>query len=401
MSARELVDSMITSEAGRRVLFVQFSSSLDGAGLSGLAALNALRQGGFETFAVFSRDGPLIKLYELEGHQTKVIEHKNWLRRDGFVNGIRDLLREFERSFKFVKDIRSVRPSVVYVNTVSSVSAVVAAKLTGVPVVWHLRELFSDVGGELRSHPILRFAVRWFVGVVPTALIANSIAVRNNVLGDRRLGACRVIYNSVDEGFLAERRTQAEARAALSINVKGKLVGIPGTLRPMKGHIFAFRSLKRLLDDGTVSGILVSGDGTSSYKATLFAEVKRLGIADVVHFVGVVTDMPAFYRACDVICVPSRSEPFGRVVIEAVATGSAVVASKVGGIIEAADGGQHAVLVPADDSDGFMCAVKHSVLNPSLPAEPESNVLQSFKSRYSSGTYGADILAVVRRMVPE
>ena len=60
----------------------------------------------------------------------------------------------------------------------------------------------------------------------------------------------------------------------------------------------------------------------------------KLASADRIHFVGWVEDMPAFYRACDMVCIPSRAEPFGRTAIEAFAVGTPVVATAVGGLQE-------------------------------------------------------------------
>ncbi|MBC7351516.1 MAG: glycosyltransferase family 4 protein, partial [Thermogutta sp.] len=72
-----------------------------------------------------------------------------------------------------------------------------------------------------------------------------------------------------------------------------------------------------------------------------------------VVFLGTVSDMAVFYRACDVVCIPSRSESFGRTAIEAMAVGTPVVATRVGGLGEIINDGETGLLVEYGVIEGF------------------------------------------------
>ena len=100
----------------------------------------------------------------------------------------------------------------------------------------------------------------------------------------------------------------------------------------------------------------ITGSGQPAYRAQLEASIAGAPLAARVHFLGTVTDMAAFYRACDVICVPSRSDPCPRAVIEPLAIGTPVIGSDVGGISETLDNGRTGLLVPYGDAPALGAA---------------------------------------------
>ena len=90
----------------------------------------------------------------------------------------------------------------------------------------------------------------------------------------------------------------------------------------------------------------INEEGYTEYIKGLTSE---LGVRKHFVFLGKRNDVPEVMNACDLIVVPSRSEPFGKVVIEAMACGKCVIASSVGGIPEIIQDGQNGLLVPAED----------------------------------------------------
>src|SRR5690606_9152373 len=98
----------------------------------------------------------------------------------------------------------------------------------------------------------------------------------------------------------------------------------------------------------------------------LVATVERMKLSAHVRFLGTVDQMPAFYRACDVVCIPSSSEPFGRTVIEAFATGTPVVATAVGGIPEIVAHGETGLLVTYGDKASLAEAIGQVLVDENL-----------------------------------
>ncbi len=124
----------------------------------------------------------------------------------------------------------------------------------------------------------------------------------------------------------------------------------------MKGHRFCLESLSPLIIENTETIILVSGD-THEFGQEITAFAKTLPGSRQIRFLGSQADMIPFYAACDVICVPSSSEPFGRTVIEAMAVGVPVVATRVGGIPEIVDTDEVGTLVDYGDRQALRAAV--------------------------------------------
>jgi glycosyltransferase involved in cell wall biosynthesis len=188
-------------------------------------------------------------------------------------------------------------------------------------------------------------------------LIAPAQNIALNIMGPSAPHV-HIVPNAVDDSFFEEERSIEDARAFFGLSVRNAaVIGVPGTLRPMKGHSFFLEAAAELLEKCPHVQIAITGGGEEHYLHQLKRQVDHHGLADRVRFLGVVTDMPAFYRACDVICVPSVAEPFGRTVIEAFAVGAPVVATAVGGIRETIEDGITGITVPYGDVSALATAL--------------------------------------------
>ena len=123
-------------------------------------------------------------------------------------------------------------------------------------------------------------------------------------------------------------------------------------------HISNFRPLKRVTDVVEIfarvaqkvdARLIMVGDGPDTDRAILTAQ--RLGVFDRVKFLGVVPGVAAILRAADLLLLPSETESFGLVALEAMASSVPVVASDVGGIPEVVEHGVSGYLAPMGDVD--------------------------------------------------
>ena len=379
----------------KKILVVQHSAALDGSAHSGLLLANGLREAGWAPHVAFGFEGPIIERYAAAGHETHVVPHENWLRRDRPHQFAKDVWLEWRKASAFGALIEEVRPDVVYLNTVVSLAGAVAARRHGVPCVWHLREMFADVGGEMRAPSWAVPLVRQVIRARADQLVANSAATARNLLGASHDGV-EVIPNAVRAAFFEEERVQEEARAAFNLSCDPPIVGVPGTLRPMKGHPFFFDAVAPVLRERAALRVAVTGDGDGEFVAHLERRVDELGIADRVHFLGWVEDMPAFYRACDLVCIPSHAEPFGRTAIEAFAAGTPVVATAVGGLQEIVTHGETGRLVPYGDEEALAAAVRQLLDRPALRQQVTENARQVAEERYHERIYKSRTADVAR-----
>ena len=163
---------------------------------------------------------------------------------------------------------------------------------------------------------------------------------------------------------------RAGARAALDLPADRPVLLFVGRIQPLKGLDVAVRALAELPDRGAV---LVAVGGPSGLdgeveeaKVRLLAE--ELGVEDRIRWVPPQPHylLSTFYRAADVVLVPSRSESFGLVALEAAACGTPVVAAAVGGLRTLVEDGRTGFLVEGRDPDAFAAATDELLAHPAL-----------------------------------
>ena len=164
---------------------------------------------------------------------------------------------------------------------------------------------------------------------------------------------------------------KADARSKLGLAETEKIVLYVGRFDPRKGIETLVRSFAKVATADTVTPyrlVIVGGSHTEQAdnweQARIQQLVQELGIAAQTTFVGAVSHerLPLFYTAADVCVIPSHYEPFGLVAIEAMACGTPVIASNVGGLKFTVVPGETGLLVSPQDIDGFAIAIEQVVL---------------------------------------
>ena len=178
-------------------------------------------------------------------------------------------------------------------------------------------------------------------------------------------GRIEIISPGVERAFFAPGAREA-ARHAIGFDVDRPLVLFVGRIQPLKGPDVAIRALAALERDD-VQLVLVGGSSGRNgdvQAAEAHALVDELGLHDQVHFIEPQPHhiLSSWYRAADVVLVPSRSESFGLVALEAAACGIPVVASAVGGLLSLVDDGETGFLIAGRRPTDFATAIA-TILN--------------------------------------
>ncbi len=188
-------------------------------------------------------------------------------------------------------------------------------------------------------------------------------------------GRVRIVPLGVDHAYFAPG-DRAQARHSLGLPASGPLLLFVGRIQPLKGADVALRvlsELDRVSGDLPATLVVVGGPsgprGEDSYEA-LVRLVDGLGLAGRVRLVPPQPHevISTYYRAADVCLVPSRSESFGLVALEAAACGTPVVASAVGGLTTLVDHGATGFLVEGRDPAAFAAAAARILEDPVLAA---------------------------------
>ena len=230
------------------------------------------------------------------------------------------------------------------------------------------------------------------------ALIANTDSEAASLVS--LYGACpdivHVVTPGVDLYTFTPGSGRVAARGILNIPVDAQMIAFVGRIQPHKGPELLIRAIAEMLSHSPHLRVKLivfiiggaSGSGTEEIER-LKELVSWLGISDVVRFLPPVprAELPNWYRAADLVCVPSYSESFGLVALEAQACGTPVVATAVGGLRTAIADGISGVLVDGHDPRAWSSVLSR------LLVEPQRRVLLSMGALEHSSHFGWDTTA--------
>jgi D-inositol-3-phosphate glycosyltransferase len=183
-----------------------------------------------------------------------------------------------------------------------------------------------------------------------------------------------VVPLGVDHAFFSPG-DRAHARRALGLAGGGPLLLFVGRIQPLKGADVALNAFAILARSIPSAQLVVvggpSGPRGEAEVAALHALVERSGLVDQVRFVAPQPHelLSTYYRAADCCLVPSRSESFGLVALEAAACGTPVVAAAVGGLTTLVEHGRTGYLVEDGDAEAYARFVAQICTDPVLQAE--------------------------------
>ena len=251
--------------------------------------------------------------------------------------------------------------------------------------------------GEV-PEPMIRVQGETQVVAAATALIANTDAEAASLVSlyDACPDNVSVVSPGVDLYSFTPGAGRAAARAAIGLPADAHVLAFVGRIQPHKGPEVLIRAVAEMLSHSPhLRGKLIvlimggaSGAGTGEVER-LKDLTSWLGISDVVRFSLPVTreDLPQWYRASDLVCVPSYSESFGLVALESQACGTPVVATAVGGLRTAVADGISGVLVDGHDPKAWSSVIAR-LLN-----EPQRRVLLSMGAIEHASHFGWDATA--------
>jgi len=353
-----------------RILFVSDTGGqLGGAERSLLSLAERLEQGRYDLHATLFEEGRFATL--LRGAHVDVA-----IRRLGIIVRTRAPLRLLLYACYLVHGIlrlawliRRRRIDIVHINkNTLAIHAIPAARLAGAAVIWHVRNRVSRFG-RVGAWLVPRCSRLVFV--------SESIALPFRRAFPDAAGKMAVVHEGIEPSLFAARDAGAGFRATLGIEPGQPLVGTLGRFTPWKGQDDFLRAAAQVAAKHPEARFLVVGDCLSSpaeraadetYRDNLHALASSLGISAKVIFTGFREDVPAVMNALDVFVLPSHEEPFGIVVLEAMAAARPIVATAAGGVPDIVRDGREALLVPPRDAEAMAAAIHRLLAEPDLAA---------------------------------
>jgi glycosyltransferase involved in cell wall biosynthesis len=298
---------------------------------------------------------------------------------------MRQVLRQARAAWKLSRILRRRRARAV-LSWMSKAHVVggVAAKLAGVPAFWFQHGLPA-------GHWLDRLAT-----AIPARMVlacsAASAAAQSRMRPRRPVD---IVYPGIDLARFDRDGlpTPAEARRRLSLPTGVPLVGIVGRLQRWKGMHVLIEAMVRVRGRFPAARCVVVG-GTHAlephYEAQLRRRVTELELDEAVIFAGFRRDVELWMQSLDVVVHASDREPFGLVVVEAMALGKAVIASAEGGPTEIVTPGVDGVLVPYGDHEELAEAICRYLESPAL-REQHGRAARGRAAQFSTGRFARAI----------
>jgi sugar transferase (PEP-CTERM/EpsH1 system associated) len=298
--------------------------------------------------------------------------------------------------------LRQLRPDLVHTRNLSALEGQLVAAAAGVRARVHGehgRDVF-DLHGANRKYNLLRRALRPLVGryIAVSKDLADWLVATVGVAP----GRVEQIYNGVDterfhpraEGFRAVGPGGFFTGTETLIGTVGRMVGV-------KDHLTLVRAFVALVANDAAmrrrARLIVVGDGP--VRAECFALLAEAGVDRLAWLPGERDDVPDLLRTFDVFALPSLGEGISNTILEAMATGLPVVATRVGGNPELVEEGVTGMLVPAGSPAALADALRAYIQDPALARQHGANARRRVEERFSIDAMVAGYLGVYDGML--
>ena len=307
-------------------------------------------------------------------------------------SGIQPLeMRGFSRAIVPIRDIRvlvalyrllrRVRPDIVHTHkSKAGVVGRIAAWLAGVPVTLHTYHGLVFKGYFSAWKTGLIVLVERLLARRTDVLVAVSDRQRDELLADRIAAPSRIrtVPLGVDlEPFLNRRRGEAGFREELGFGASTRLVGIVARLVPIKGVDVFLSAAEQVAEAMPDVRFVVIGDGELRAELEFAARETRLG--DRVRFTGFRSDMARIYGSLDLSVLSSRHEGLPVALLESVACGCYVVATRVGGVPDLLRSERIGLMVAPGDHKALAAGIQRVLRERrEISAEVRREVVESY-----------------------
>ncbi len=275
-------------------------------------------------------------------------------------------IRLYMRLFRI---FRQLRPAIVHTRNLSALECQIIAALSGVGGRVHGehgRDI-NDLYGKNLKYNLLRKLIRPFIG----HYIAVSMDLHNWLIDTLGVTRSKVsqIYNGVDNiRFQPARNSRGSLGPVGFFKDDCIVIGSVGRMAAVKDYPNLVKAFIRLLELAPAlrerMRLLIVGDGVAREACTRL--LKQHDADELAWLPGERADIPELMAAMDIFALPSLGEGISNTILEAMATGLPVIATKVGGNLELVREGETGYLVPPSDPDAMAQALLHYLHNPEL-----------------------------------
>ena len=191
---------------------------------------------------------------------------------------------------------------------------------------------------------------------------------------------------------------RAKSRNKFGLPIDAKVIAGVGRLNPQKNFSLFLDIAAALAPRFPELRFLLAGEGPE--ESMLCEKARTLGLADRIVFAGYVADTRQVYAAADILLMPSRFEGLPMTLLEAMAMGLPVVASKLDGIAEVIEDGREGFLIESNDTHGFVERCAALLENPAKSSEVAAHARAKIEARFSVERMTSAVEAIYDQFLP-
>ncbi|SFW16255.1 glycosyltransferase family 4 protein [Nitrosovibrio sp. Nv17] len=372
-----------------RVCFVSHSAGRYGAERALLELLRGLLESDVAILVLVPQRGPLLDELDQLGIAWRIIDYPPWVSRPKwFLHRWLRLLKMAFSSIQVARVIRCWDADIVYTNTVVTGTGAFGAWLARRPHVWHSHESLRHNPSQifyLGEHAVIRLMDRLSVAIVVT-----SRSVADDYEGGFHPAKMHVVYQSVT---LAPPQVQL-AGASVEETPSFRCL-VVGSLHPWKCQDQAISAVARLAGAGIDTRLLLVGGDGRRYRAQLQRQAWELGVAQRVEFRDYMANPMPLLSSADVVLVCSRWEAFGRVAVEAMLAGKAVIGSNRGATPEIIRHGETGLIYEWGDVGDLAAKIRFLYDYPEERGRIGQAGRRWAESRFTQARYAQEIFAIL------
>jgi glycosyltransferase involved in cell wall biosynthesis len=343
---------MSSNEHKKKVLIAITQSNYGGAQKYVYDLARSLPRKQYDVTVVFGEGGILGKMLAAEGIRTislnSLVRHMS-------------IMSEIKTFFAFYRLLRRERPDILHSNSskMGGIGAVVG-RVAGVP-----RVIFTCHGWAFNeARPLVQrsliYLFSWFIVFFShTTIFVSEVVCRQMRYVPFLSRKSVVINNGISPTNFHSRSEARDIIIARSTSLKSDTdtlwVGMVAELHPVKNHDVVIRAWVKVIEKFPTARFIALGEGHE--RERLEKLIRGLHIEHSFFLPGHITKAVTLMKAFDIFCLPSRSESFGQVILEAGSAGLPVIASRVGGIPELITDDSMGILIPAGDVNALAAAL--------------------------------------------